>query len=105
MLPSEPQITYQQAYANLCAGLAILVSGIIMADSRIEQALARIEAALGRMDAAHARVLAQDTVRSPNGDGSGSARVMTLVNSHEKLREEVADTLRDLDALIEELGG
>ncbi len=28
---------------------------------------------------------------------------MALVNAHEKLREEVADTLGELDALIEEL--
>ncbi len=38
-------------------------------------------------------------------DPAASARVMALVNSHEKLREEVADTLGELDALIEELEG
>ena len=34
-----------------------------------------------------------------------TATDMKLVNNHEKLREEVADTLGDLDALIEELEG
>jgi len=76
-----------------------------MGDSRIKQALARIDAALGRMDAAHECAVAhaaEGSSKSDN-DANSSARVMTLVNSHEKLREEVADTLRDLDMLIEEL--
>lgn len=38
-------------------------------------------------------------------DPANSARVMALVNSHEKLREEVADTIGQLDALLEELEG
>ncbi len=84
-----------------------------MSESRIQQALARIDAALLRLDAARQRQAlpasdAQDDANTQSGiadgkDNSGSARVMALVNSHEKLREEVADTLRELDALIEEL--
>ncbi len=71
-----------------------------MEQGRIDQALARIEAALARIAAA------QDTARpSPPVSPSGSARVIGLVNTHERLREEVADTLRDLDALIEQLEG
>lgn len=71
-----------------------------MEQGRIDKTLARIEAALARIAAA------QDTVRpSPPVSPSGSARVIELVNTHEKLREEVADTLRDLDALIEQLEG
>ncbi|MEM8726318.1 MAG: hypothetical protein AAGE86_12425 [Pseudomonadota bacterium] len=42
---------------------------------------------------------------SKPADPAASARVMALVNSHEKLREEVADTLGELDALLEELEG
>ncbi len=79
-----------------------------MGESRIQQALARIDAALSRLDAAREGVAAQVAAgaRETEGkDGTGSARVMALVNSHEKLREEVADTLRDLDALIEDLEG
>ncbi|MGB3469953.1 MAG: hypothetical protein WBA51_03915 [Erythrobacter sp.] len=80
-----------------------------MGDSRIKQALARINAALARMDAAYASAMANAAGSSSrsatksDADASSSVRVMTLVNSHEKLREEVADTLRDLDMLIEEL--
>ena len=55
------------------------------------QAMERIEAALARIDAALAKLPPQN----PN--------VMALVNKHEKLREDVADTLRDLDSLIEGL--
>ena len=66
-----------------------------MEGSRTDSALARIEAALARIDAASdaARSTAPDT--PPN--------VLGLVNKHEKLREEVAGTLRDLDKLIEEI--
>lgn len=69
-----------------------------MGESRIDRALARIDAAMMRMESA------QGKGRAPQGSDEGSsARVMELVNRHEKLREEVADTLRDLDALIGEL--
>ncbi|MEM7700987.1 MAG: hypothetical protein AAF251_03525 [Pseudomonadota bacterium] len=76
-----------------------------MAESRIDRALARIEAALSRMDTAHQSALASAADKDSEGNAQGSARVMELVNTHEKLREEVADTLRDLDSLIGELEG
>ncbi len=68
-----------------------------MNGSRIEQAVARLDAAMERISAAR-----EKQAEKP-ADPAGSARVMALVNSHEKLREEVADTLGELDALIEEL--
>ena len=71
-----------------------------MSAARIEQAMARINAAMDRIETAHA---ASTKERSQRGDGQNSARVMSLVNAHEKLREEVADTIGELDALIEEL--
>ncbi len=83
-----------------------------MAESRIDKALARIEAALARMDAAHAQAIEkamhQATKKNDEdgaADSGGSTRVMELVNAHEKLREEVADSLRELDTLIGELEG
>ena len=72
-----------------------------MDNPRIEQAMARIEAALARIAAAEAR-------GGQPGDApaaAASARVVELINTHEKLREEVADTLRDLDHLIGQLEG
>lgn len=73
-----------------------------MSAARIEQAMARITAAMERIDAARAQIGAKATEPS---DNQGSARVMALVNEHERLREEVADTIGELDALIEELEG
>lgn len=70
-----------------------------MVEDRIEQALARIEAAMTRIAAARSEPGAK------RSDNASSARIMALVNDHEKLREEVAETLGDLDALIEELDG
>lgn len=67
-----------------------------MDDSRIEQAVARIETAL-------ARIAAIQPTRAE--DAGASARVIELVNTHEKLREDVAETLRDLDRLIGQLEG
>jgi hypothetical protein len=32
--------------------------------------------------------------------GGSSARVVELVNAHEKLREQVAETIRELDGLL-----
>ena len=61
--------------------------------------MARLDAALARIAAARGK----SSVKT--SDGAASARIMKLVNNHEKLREEVADTLGDLDALIEELEG
>lgn len=70
-----------------------------MDDIRIRSALERIEAALARIDAARA-AQARSATSDPEGEPSGTARVIALVNTHEKLREEVAETLRDLDGLI-----
>lgn len=74
-----------------------------MSAGRIEQAMSRIFAAMERIDAA------RNDAAAPTADGQGanggSQRVMALVNAHEKLREEVADTIGELDALIEELEG
>jgi hypothetical protein len=66
-----------------------------MSADRIASALTRIEAAMARIDAA----------REGLGDGDAkasgsSARVVELVNVHEKLREQVAESLRELDALL-----
>ena len=70
-----------------------------MEESRAESALARLDAALARIAAARGKSSEKST------DGAASARIMKLVNNHEKLREEVADALGDLDALIDELEG
>lgn len=65
---------------------------------RIERALERIEAAMERMDAAREPALAAAAQPS-----AGSTRVVELVNAHEKLREQVSETLRELDDLIGKL--
>ena len=67
-----------------------------MADPRIEHALTRIEAALARISAAQGAAGAAQPA---------PAKVVELINTHERLREEVAETLRDLDALLEEIEG
>lgn len=74
----------------------------IMSAARIEQAMTRITAAMERIDTARAQI---NTKSSEPADNQSSARVMALINEHEKLREEVADTIGELDALIEELEG
>ena len=74
-----------------------------MSASRIEQAMARINTAMERIDTARAKNEASSSAERP--DGQNSERVMALVNAHEKLRDEVADTIGELDALIEELEG
>ncbi|QIQ86246.1 MAG: hypothetical protein G9473_05760 [Erythrobacter sp.] len=63
----------------------------------MEQAIARIEAALTRLESA------RPPGRSGEPEMENSPRVLALVDRHEKLREEVAETLRDLDALIAEI--
>lgn len=71
-----------------------------MRDSRIDIAMARIDAALARIDAA------RELTGGSGGDGGNETeRVSALVNAHEKLREEVADTIGELDVLISELEG
>ncbi len=68
---------------------------------RIEGAMARINAAMKRIEVARPQY---GDVTPDTTDNSGSARVMALVNAHEKLREEVADTIGEIDSLIDELG-
>ena len=62
---------------------------------RIERAIGRIAAAMERIAAAR-ESLPASTEPSP-------ARVASLVNAHEKLREQVAESLRELDDLLERL--
>lgn len=79
-----------------------------MGEPRIETAMMRIEAAMARIEAARAAAADKSDTRSSASDyndNAGSAKVMALVNVHEKLREEVADTIRELDSVIEELEG
>ena len=76
------------------------ISAVVMSATRIDQAMARLKSAMARIDAAQAQLEAKASQPAPT---QNSERVMALVNTHEKLREEVADTLGELDALIEEL--
>jgi hypothetical protein len=50
------------------------------------------------MDAARENALAATAQPA-----AGSARVVELVNAHEKLREQVSESLRELDDLIGKL--
>lgn len=77
---------------------AYLGISIPMHEDRIDSALGRIEVAMARIAAAREAGSAQ--AGQPAG---GSARVVELVNAHEKLREHVADSLRELDDLIGQL--
>jgi hypothetical protein len=70
-----------------------------MTADRIAAALARIENAVSRIDAA------RETVTGADPRASASARVVGLVNVHEKLREQVAESLRELDDLLGQLDG
>lgn len=79
-----------------------------MSAERIDEAMARLNAAMARIDAARLELKSSAQTPGPAeqpGDQGGSARVMALVNAHEKLREEVADTIGELDSLIGELEG
>ena len=73
-----------------------------MSEARIDEAMARLETALARIDAARAAMPA-DTPKPDSDEGANSPRIMALVNAHEKLREEVAETLTELDGVIAEL--
>jgi hypothetical protein len=69
-----------------------------MSADRIATAMARIEAAMERIE----------TARKADSGGeskaqAGSARVIELVNAHEKLREQVAESLRELDDVLARL--
>ncbi|MBI1403723.1 MAG: hypothetical protein GC147_10975 [Porphyrobacter sp.] len=70
-----------------------------MAAGRIESAMTRIEAAMERIAAVRARLALPGEQQA-----AGQGRVVELVNSHEKMREQVADSLRELDELIARLG-
>lgn len=67
----------------------------VMERSRADRAVARIDSALARIEAASEKLRASSTPAPTN--------VLGLVNQHEKLREEVAATIRDVDQLISEL--
>ena len=69
-----------------------------MTADRIAAALSRIEVALTRIDAAREAEVQRDIKAQ-----GGSARVVELVNVHEKLREQVAESLRELDDLLAKL--
>ncbi len=64
---------------------------VAMDEDRIERAVQRIEAALGRIGTA------ADSIEP------APASVSNLVNKHEELRESVANSLKDLDELIDRL--
>lgn len=68
-----------------------------MGEGRIASAMTRIEAAMERI------AKLRPAPHSNSSETGGSAKVSALVNAHEKLREEVADTMRELDGLIEDL--
>lgn len=69
-----------------------------MSDDRIATALGRIEAAMARIEAARDAGQGGETRA-----GGGSGRVVELVNIHEKLREQVAESLRELDDILARL--
>lgn len=69
-----------------------------MKADRIATALARIEAAMARIEAARDGAGGGDARA-----GSGATRVVELVNVHEKLREQVSESLRELDDLLARL--
>jgi hypothetical protein len=68
-----------------------------MTETRIASAMTRIEAALARIEAA------RETLASGGAKSPGSAKVVELVNAHEKLREQVAESLRELDGVLARL--
>ncbi len=72
-----------------------------MAESRINNALERLTTALARIEASQQLYANLDAANRSSHDTS-SERVSALVNRHEKLREEIADTVRDLELLLEE---
>lgn len=71
-----------------------------MKSERIEQAVQRIETALSRI-----AEIADNGSAAGEGSGAVPANVSQLVVKHEELREAVASEIRQLDALIERLGG
>lgn len=98
--PSGPKVLIfvQHLSTGLAKPLPIKVNlGIFhdMERSRADRAVARIDAALARIEAA------SDKLRASSAPAP--ANVLGLVNQHEKLREEVAATIRDVDQLIADL--
>jgi hypothetical protein len=78
--------------------------------SEAESAIVRVKAALERVEkvadtiseiAAEKENAAQ--AAAPENSGASSAKVTTLVNKHEAMREEVAVTMRELDSIISKL--
>lgn len=69
-----------------------------MHEKRIDSALGRIEAAMARIATVRAARIVQEEQQP-----GGSARVVELVNAHGKMREQVAESLRELDDLIAKL--
>jgi methyl-accepting chemotaxis protein len=69
-----------------------------MSADRIASAITRIEAALDRIDAAR-----DGAVGASAKPDAGSVKVVELVNAHEKLREQVAESLRELDDVLTKL--
>lgn len=72
-----------------------------MGESRIDQALGRIAAAMARIEAVDAPSSFNQN-NPPPSEENGAQRIMALVNTHEKLREEVAEVMSEIDHLIEE---
>ena len=71
--------------------------------NRIATALARIEAAMDRIHAASVDIGREANANADSKAAGGSARVIELVNVHERLREQVAESLRELDDLLAKL--
>lgn len=63
--------------------------------------MGRLVAAMQRIDAARSNL--PGTGQADSKGNAGTARVVELVNMHEKLREQVAETLRELDDLLVKL--
>jgi hypothetical protein len=88
--------TYQQAAARLCAGAPILV---FPKPCTRTASTARWGVSRPQWPALTPRA----RQRKGGQPAGGSARVVELVNAHEKLREQVAESLRELDNLIGQL--
>jgi hypothetical protein len=90
--------TYQQTGPSLCVRASILIFLHPMNADRIARAMERIETAMERIG----RV--RDTLPGTSSAAEAAApRVAELVNSHERLREQVAESLRELDDLLAKL--
>ncbi len=78
--------------------------------SEAESAIVRVKAALERVEAVAdtiSEIAAEKEnaaqAAAPENSGASSAKVTTLVNKHEAMREEVAVTMRELDSIISKL--